>query len=333
MHNAPVEPEELPEAEDLWWSWVVLAALHRAVGNTACRFRSRDLVLELDGADGSWLRMQRTLGSRIVLWGRSAVAPPSALDARRGAPDWALTDATLEAWPTFMAWHVHGEWDTSAPGEDEGALHLLRPILTMDPRVVELGRRGQLTSDQLSAYAHGEQLEAAAELVQQAAAPAPTGPRGSVRTRLRDQIHEQMRDCEETDRVLLQRPPALVHWARVNGPGVPFAHTVKARRDELVPAPGNTRLPQATARSLHNVLTELHRTEASEESGAWLFARVSSDGVALRFDRAFDSWPPWFRVTYAEQGPSLADLAWEMAQRTPRWLPAWATLLPRVDPT
>lgn len=328
MHNAPVEPEELPEAEDLWWSWAVLAALHRAVGNTACRFHSRDLVLALDGTDGSWLRMQRTFGSRIVLWGRSAVAPPSALDARRGAPDWALTDATLEAWPTFMAWHVHGEWDTSAPGEDEGAIHLLRPILTMDPRVVDLGRRGELTPDQLAAYAHGEALEAAAELLQQAAAPAPATPRGSVRTRLRDQIHQQMRDAEETDRVLLQRPPALVHWARVNGPGVPFEHAVMAQRDGLVATKARTRLPEPTARSLHNVLGELHRAEASEESGAWLFARVVSDGVTLRLDRAFDGWPSWFEVTYAEQGPSLEELAWEMSQRTPRWRPAWATLLP-----
>src|SRR6478609_11024853 len=144
-HNGPVEPDDLPDAEDLWWSWVVLAALHRAVGNDACRFRSKDLLLALDSQDGSWLRMQKTQGSRTVLWGRSALAPESPPDARRGAPDWALSEATDERLPTFLAWHAHGEWDTSAPCDDVGAVHLLRPLLTVDPRIVTLGREGRLT--------------------------------------------------------------------------------------------------------------------------------------------------------------------------------------------
>src|SRR6478609_11322551 len=88
-HNGPVEPDDLPDAEDLWWSWVVLAALHRAVGNDACRFHAKQPLLTLDSADG-WLRMQRTHGSRSALWGRSALAPDSPPDARRTAPDWAL---------------------------------------------------------------------------------------------------------------------------------------------------------------------------------------------------------------------------------------------------
>jgi hypothetical protein len=48
----------------------------------------------------------------------------------------------------------------------------------------------------------------------------------------------------------------------------------------------------------------------------------------VRFDRAFDSWPSWYQVQRASEGPSLAELAWEMAQRAPRWRPAWASLLP-----
>ena len=120
QHNGVVEPDDLPDAEDLWWSWVVLAALHRAVGDETCRFEPDQVVLALDGADGSWLRMQRPHGRRTVLWGRSALAPESPPDARRGAPDWALTEATEEPAPTFLAWHAHGEWDLSAP-HDEGA--------------------------------------------------------------------------------------------------------------------------------------------------------------------------------------------------------------------
>jgi hypothetical protein len=305
----------------------VLAALHRAVGNKACSFDADDLLLSLDSQD-AWLRMQKTHGQRAVLWGRSSLAPDSPLDARRGAPDWALSDATEARQPTFLAWHAHGEWDSSALGQDEGALHLLRPLLTVDPRVVALGREGRLTPDELAAYAHGEHLEEAAEIARLAAVSAPRTSGGSVRSRLRDQVHGQMRDTDDVDRELMQRPPILVQWSRANGPGVPFEYDVMAIRGRVVPSPLNSRLPDHVVRSLGNVLSTLHQEEASEESGAWLFARVTSDGVVIRFDRAFDSWPTWYQVRHSSQGPSLDDLAWEMAQRTARWRPPWASLLP-----
>ena len=323
-----MEPDELPDVEDLWWSWVVLAALHRAAGDTSCRLDSRSLVLSLDNADDSWLRMRRTHRSRAVLWGRSALAPPSPPDARRGAPDWALSDATEERRPTFLAWYAHGEWDTNTSCPDEGALHLLRPLLTVDPRVVELGRHGKLTPEALKAYANGDHLQEATELVRLAGADAPPTSVGSVHSRLRDQIHGQMRDAHEADRMLMQRPPSLVQWSRINGPAVPFRHAVLARQGQLTPARTNTRIPEPAARTLTNVLQTLHRDEGSEDSGAWLFARVSSDGVLVSFDRAFDSWPSWFEVRHPREGPSLEDLAWEMDQRTPAWRPTWASLLP-----
>jgi hypothetical protein len=324
-----VDPDDLPDAEDLWWSWVVLAALHRAVGNDACRFHAKDLVLALDSQDGSWLRMQRTHGSRAALWGRSALAPPSPPDARRGAPDWALSDATEERRPTFFAWYAHGEWDTSAPCKDEGAVHLLRPLLTVDPRIVTLGRDGRLTATALAAYANGDHLEEAAEIVRLGAGKASRTSRGSVRSRLRDQIHGQMRDTMDVDRELMQRPPILVQWLRANGPGIPFEYAVMVVRSRIVPSPVNSRLRVPVVRSLTNVLRTLHHEEASDESGAWLFARVTSDGVVVRFDRAFDSWPGWYQVRHSSQGPSLEDLAWEMSQRVVLWRPAWASLLPK----
>jgi hypothetical protein len=322
-----VEPEALPDAEDLWWSWVGLAALHRAVGNDACTFDADQLLLSLE-SQGGWLRMQRTHGSRTVLWGRSQLAPDSALDARRGAPDWALSEATEERRPTFLAWHAHSEWDSSALGQDEGALQLLRSLLTVDPRIVSLGRRGLLTADELAAYAHGEHLEEAAEIARQAARTAPRTSGGSVWSRLRDQIHGQMRDTDDVDRELMQRPPILVQWSRASGPGVPFEYDVMAVRGSVIPSPLNPRLADHVVTSLGNVLSTLHREEASEESGAWLFGRVTSDGVVIRFERAFDGWPPWYQVRHSSQGPSLDDLAWEMAQRTPQWRPPWASLLP-----
>ncbi len=327
-HNGLVEPEELPDAEDLWWSWVVLAALHRAVGDESCRFDPGDLVLSLDGPDGSWLRMQRSYGRRATLWGRSALAPPAPPDARRGAPDWALSEATEERRPTFLAWHAHGEWDTSAPSDDEGAIHLLRPLLTVDPRAVKLVRAGKASREMLASYANGDHLEEAVELVRRAGAEAPRRSRGSIGFRLRDQIHDQMRDAVEADRMLMQRPPILVQWSRINGPALPFEYAVMAIRDRITPARTNTQLPAPAVSSLTNVIRSLHKSDANEESGAWLFARVTSDGVGVRFDRAFDSWPWWYQVPHASEGPSLEDLAWEMGQRVPRFRPTWASLLP-----
>jgi hypothetical protein len=323
-----VEPEELPGADDLWWSWVVLAALHRAVGDDACRLDSHTLVLSLDQPDGAWLRMRRTHGTRAVVWGRSALAPEGHGDARREVPDWALSDATEDCRPSFVAWYSHGEWDTSTNVVDEGAVHLLRPLLTVDPRIVELSRLGKLTPYELASYANGDRLEEAADLVAAASAEPPPVSSGSVRDRLRDQLHDQMRDAPEVDRMLMRRPPALVQWSRVNGPGIAFEHAVMAVRHRLQSAPTNTPLPDTTRQSLGNVLRTLHAEEAGEDSGAWLFARVASDGVVITFDRAFDSWPEWYRITHVSQGPTLDDLAWEMGQRKPQWRPAWASLLP-----
>ena len=168
-----VEPDELPDAEDLWWSWVVLAALHRAVGNDACRFDAKDLVLALDSADGPGCGCSAPTAPGRCSGVARRWRPPSPPDARRGAPDWALSEATEDRRPTFLAWHAHGEWDTSAPCDDEGAIHLLRPLLTVDPRIVELGRDGRLTPEALAAYAHGDHLEEAAEIARLAAADAP----------------------------------------------------------------------------------------------------------------------------------------------------------------
>ena len=326
-----MEPDDLPDPGDLWWSWVVLAALHRAVGDERCVLDERLRMLHLETGDGSWVRMQRTLGSRAVVWGRSLLAPPAPADAREAAPDWALTEALEGPRPTFLAWFAHGEWDTSSPGADEGAAHLLRPILTVDPRAAELARAGRLDADALARWTDGEHLEAAAELAQRARTTAPTGSVGAVRARLRDQIHDQMRDAQERDRMLLQRPPVLVRWLRASGPRARFEYAVMMTRQRTVVSPTSSSLSEPVARSLANVLTGLHSEEAGEQSGAWLFARVVSDGVVIVLERAFDSWPEWFQVRHVDQGPSLEDLAWEMQQRSAAWRPLWASLLPSAD--
>ena len=77
-------------------------------------------------------------------------------------------------------------------------------------------------------------------------------------------------------------------------------------------------LAAAEQRSLDNVLTELRMTETDEKSGAWLFARITSDGRSAEVERAYDTWPAWYvapgrradHVRAARRdGPARAELA------------------------
>lgn len=323
-----MEPEELPDPQELWWSAVAHAALQRAVGHQRCGFEACSMVVALDQPGRGWVRLQRCRGGRFVLWGRSALAPVAPRDARRDAPDWTLTPATDEGRPTFVAWFAHGEWDLT-DDQDDGLAMLLRPWAAVDRDLVAAARRGDLGREQLRPHAvDDDALDAALVVVREAGGPAPLLSRGPVRVRLRDQVHDQMREAVDADRMLLQQPPEVVAWAQVHAPRGRFEHAVVVRRHDLVPAVTNTALPRAARTALTNVLRDLHRKEAGDEHGAWLFARVSGDGRVVRFDRAFDHWPAWWRVVHPAQGPALDDLAWEMAQRSPAWRPGWATLLP-----
>jgi hypothetical protein len=93
-----------------------------------------------------------------------------------------------------------------------------------------------------------------------------------------------------------------------------------------VGAVDNRGLPEPETRSLENVLNELRLLETDESTGAWLFARVSSNGRSVELDRRYDSWPGWYVAPAA--GPSLTGLHLEMSRRAPRWRPPWSTLLP-----
>jgi hypothetical protein len=204
-------------------------------------------------------------------------------------------------------------------------------LLTIDPRSAARARSGRLPPSALTPYADRRHLEQAVELVRLAGVEVPRRagmPGGSVACLLRDQIHRQMRDAHEASRAMPERPMALVHWNRVAGPPSQFEYAVMVLRDEIVPASTNTEMPEPAVLSLTNVLVALHRDEARDDSGGWLFARATSDGVAVRFERAYDSWPPWYQVPDPSARPSMGDLAWEMRQRSRAWRPAWASLLP-----
>ncbi|MFL6060279.1 MAG: hypothetical protein ACJ72E_03535 [Marmoricola sp.] len=310
-----MEADDLASADDLWWSWAVLAAQGRLPEDAAAELDTDQHVLSYSYGS-SWACMQRIGGGRAVLWGVCAASPKDAisqhLDVLEGAPDWASSDAVYrsirEAKPGFLAWYSRDGWDTSTTGMFGGVVDLLTPLLRADPRSVEAARAGE-TEDELLRGAHGVAHVAA---------------QGSIRKRLRSQIHRQMREAPERDRGLPERPTLLARWLRVSEPGISFVHTVTVDEGELVELGDAPWLPEALQVSLTNILRELHRSEAGEESGAWIAAQVRVAAGRITLARAFDSLPPW----YAGKGPTMRALSWEMQQRSPAWRPAWASLLP-----
>ena len=146
----------------------------------------------------------------------------------------------------FFAWYAHGEWDSTALGADEGALHLLRPMLTVDPRMV--GARASRGADPGGAggYANGEHLEEAAELVRLAAGRAPhdlarlgpvTAARPDPRPDARHRGRRPRADAATAD------PGAVVARQR---PGIPFEYAVMVVRGRMIPVA--RQLPAAGAR-------------------------------------------------------------------------------------
>lgn len=314
-HNHGMEADDLASADDLWWSWAVLADADRLPVGATSELDADEHVLHYRLGD-SWVAMQRISGGRAVLWGRVGDSTRDAVsehvDVLAGAPDWARSDAAWDSVRTtrtgFLAWCSRDGWDTNTTGMFDGVVDLVRPLLRADPRLTAAARAGETRSDLLAA----------------ARGVAHVAAQGSIRLRLRDQIHRQMRDTDERDRGLPARPTLLARWERITEPVRSFEHRVVVKEGELVLA-APSRLPETAATSLSNVLHELHRAEADEESGAWLLARVRYDGARIVLDRAFDSLPAW----HPGKGPSLRTLSWEMQQRSRPWRPAWASLLPR----
>jgi len=309
-----MEADDLASADDLWWSWAVLADNERLPDGATAELDAEHHVLHYRLGE-SWSSMQRIGGGRAVLWGKVADAARDAvserLDPLAGAPDWARSDAvwhsTRVTRPGFLAWHSRDGWDTSTTGMFDGVVELLAPLLRADPRLVADARAGRTDSI----------------LLKEACGVAHVAAQGSIRDRLKTQIHRQMRDTAEHDRGLPERPTLLARWVRITEPPS-FEHVVCVDEGELVTVRADVRLTDTTLASLTNVLHELHRAEAGEESGGWLVARVRYDGHRITLDRAFDGLPDWFPGA----GPTLRALTWEMQQRSSRWQPAWARLLP-----
>jgi len=319
--NEAVDVDELPPAEELWWTAAVLAARDQArpasTADSTWRFDPRDLILHHEPPDGCFLHLQRLFGGRLSIWGTdpAETAPPT----WSGIPGWAGSDVD-EWWErsgaTFLVWHSRHGWDTATP---DASLVPLEPLLAA---YADGLAAVAIDPEALTALVGDGDLGTARDVLSGARAEAPT-KQGRVRRMLAREIRAQMSASAERDRLLPQRPVVVVRWARAARPPAGFSCSVHFDGQSIVEDSANHRLDEQFRRSLLNVFELLHHEDGDPESGAWLFARVTFDGVNVSFDRAFDSRPHW----YLGDGPTLEVLAHEMSRRTPQWRPPWSRLL------
>lgn len=322
-----MEVDDLPSPAELWWPFAVLAAAEAARGGTSWTAHPAQQLLSYDGPEG-WLCLQRLYRSRLVLWAAPTGEPP--LDDLAETPAWVLSDAARQAYGdgiTTLAWHAHGEWDGLTEEVSPGTAALLDRTADLPAplaALVPLARRGDVSADELAEALDDPADPAAALEVLRAVGAEDGHAQGTVRDLLGEAIRKQMRATRDVDRILVQRPAVLVHWARVAEPPDDFSFAVCVDDGALVAAADNHHLPEQFEGALVNVLRELLNEEAGSEQGRWLFARVTFADALVGLERRYDGWPGWF----SGPGPSLPSLAREMAARRPPYLPAWASLLP-----
>ena len=319
-----MDPDALPEADELWWRFAILAAVAIS-GDSEPRFSYDPENQVLSLTDGSSrVCMQRLYNGRMVLWGHTDGGDTT--DSWTGIPGWATSDAvhaSLERLgATFLLWYARDGWESATTEPDIATA--LAPLLTstLDTSILNAARTGSITDEHWVELGAGDAV-VAHDLLKAAAGEAPA-VQGTIRQLLALEIEAQMRRTRERDRLLPQRPVPLVRWTTVAKPPAGFTYAVRASLDGLVRTNDFVpRLPQDSLRSLTRVLEELYADETTEAGGSWLFARVRFNGVQAHLDRAFDSRPLW-----ASQAPTLEELSLEMARRDPAWRPAWASLLP-----
>lgn len=324
VDNGLVDLDALPAADELWWRFVIVAAVGISNGD-ASHFSHNSSSQVLAYHDENLLiAMQRLYHGRMVLWGRTERG--RATGEWSGIPGWATSDAVHESLEqlgaTFLLWHARDGWESATTNPDIASA--LAIILDTDiaSTAVAAARGGSLNDADLASLGATDP-SLAQKILTEAAGEAPP-VQGTVRRLLAFEIEAQMRRTRDRDRLLPQRPVALVRWATVAKPPGGFTYAVRAssnglvRTNDFIP-----RLAVGSLQTLHNVLSELYVEEASDISGGWLFARVRFNGVQIHLDRAFDGQPLW-----SSQAPSLEELADEMDRRSPQWRPAWTLLLP-----
>lgn len=316
--------DALPEADELWWRFALLAAVDLSRGGESAFSHDADQQV-LGFVDGPLqLSLQRLYNGRMVLWGRTADSPTT--DVWTGIPGWATSDAVHASLDrlgaTFLLWHARDGWESAS--SEPNIAEAITPLLdaTLDAALLTAARQGSVDDEQWTALGAGDPV--VAQSVLKAASGEAPPVQGTVRHLLALEIEAQMRRTRERDRLLPQRPVPLVRWTAVAKPPAGFTYAVRASRDGLIRTNDFVpRIPADAIRSLTRVLEQLAIDETTDAGGGWLFARVRFNGVQANLDRAFDSRPLW-----ASQAPTLEELAMEMDRRDPAWRPAWASLLP-----
>ena len=341
--------EGLGNPAALWRRWVLYAAGRAALGEGGCEIRRTDSCGHLDDGGDAWLRMRRFGGNRAVLWGhhpRLRIDGSFRDELLDTAPDWAYDVDSAHAIRSvgFVGWYAHGSW-SSVPARLPAEIgSLLAPVASdevlrawwrstwpdaSDERLAAVLDRPEGTT--LAAVVGAAAAARAEKQVGLGRAWAGRPLSDTATAHLRQQIHLQMRSSEELgDRGHPARPTLLRQWARVHLTGAPFRHGVCAVGVEqgaaFVASATDNGLTEPALRALDNVLMELRMLETDERSGAWMFARVASDGRSVDLDRSYDTWPAWY--VPPGPGPTMSSLHAEMDQRSPEWRPPWASLLP-----
>jgi hypothetical protein len=320
-----VELRDFGTPGQLWTRWVLMAAGNAARESRAVEIRRGDGCAHVEDGE-AWLRMRRLGGNRVVIWGHH---PDIEVDGTFGedlidvAPDWAYEEDSAHAQRGigFLGWFAHGVW-SSLPADVPAPFAVLLAPMRDDATVRTWWHETwpDAADDQLDQVLASPEGTTLAPVV---------GAAGAARAGRQIGLGRSWSTRQLSDAATV-RPTLLKQWGRVNLTGLPFRHSVAALSGAGTPgfvrSAGNRGLTEAAQRSLENVLMELRMAETDETSGAWMFARATSDGRTVTLERAFDSWPPWYVAP--GPGPTMSALHAEMSQRAPAWRPGWARLLP-----
>ncbi|MGW7685874.1 hypothetical protein ACWGID_34335 [Kribbella sp. NPDC054772] len=122
---------------------------------------------------------------------------------------------------------------------------------------------------------------------------------------------------------------ALHDWCRARTKIVPSGFTIQVQvLDPNAPSyrfdlePPEVEDPEFAADKLTGLLGDLWLTEAQNEQGGWLFARLDAAGRTLRIDRWYDQVPDWWDNP-VEERLDVDGLVRRLYNRGPQWQPSY----------
>ncbi|WP_055698532.1 hypothetical protein [Streptomyces silaceus] len=346
---------ELPSPEVLWHRAATLAAWGTEQVLPEHNYAVDSVGVRSEDVGNGWWALSWVEGGRAVMYGLDndysdtiSLSPP--LDLLAGGPAW-LPWPWLERLITtevvgFVYWWDGGAW-AHAPyppeAHDDGVGSIVPvdddPVEQVCAALVDDGADPARVAD--SRAAHGR--AAAASFADRPVLPAGQGEPSDRRVPC--DLPEQhaavlaagMRGAAERDRA---EPPGgaaqrerLVEWVRDHG--VPEeGRTVLAAAfvDSRDPhyGQGQDGFQDVLRRRLFGevleLLTAVREAEADQESGRWLYMRVTVTEDGSTVERAYDCLPHWWPATRSLVAALPGTVRAEMAARAPAWRPEWAAL-------